>query len=156
MVAHYTFILASRGSSPLPDDCAAPSCLGKAHVTFLQLEDASVKLCERMVLMHCVSDLVLLSQAVLAQTRDHLIISCSHSESQVSARAEARAVGLRVLRRAAAERAREEAAAKERRLVSMQLHHAGDGAQSSRPEPRKGQSCNNLMIGGYTINGQHD
>ena len=49
-------------------------------------------------------------------------------------------MGLRVLRRAAAERAREEAAAKERRLVSMQLQHAGDGAQSSRPEPRKGQS----------------
>ena len=50
-------------------------------------------------------------------------------------------MGLRVLRRAAAERAREEAAAKERRLVSVQLHHAGDGAQSSRPEPRKGQFC---------------
>ena len=50
-------------------------------------------------------------------------------------------MGLRVLRRAAAERAREEAAAKERRLVSMQLQHAGDGAQSSRPEPRKGQFC---------------
>ena len=57
-------------------------------------------------------------------------------------------MGLRVLRRAAAERAREEAAARERRLVSMQLHHAGEGAQSLSPEPRKGQFCtiSNLRI----------
>jgi len=49
---------------------------------------------------------------------------------QVSVRAEARAVGLRVLRRAAAERAREEAAAKERRLVSMQLHNLGEASHA--------------------------
>lgn len=52
--------------------------------------------------------------------------------AQVSVRAEARTVGLRVLRRAAAERAREEAAAKERRLVNTQLHHLGEASQASK------------------------
>lgn len=40
---------------------------------------------------------------------------------QVSVRAEARAVGMRVLVRAAAERAREEAAARERRALAAHL-----------------------------------
>ncbi len=40
---------------------------------------------------------------------------------QVSVRAEARAVGMRVLMRAAAERAREEAAARERRALAANL-----------------------------------
>ena len=58
--------------------------------------------------------------------------------AQVSARAEARAVGMRVLRRAAAERAREETAAKERRLVSMQLHNLGEASKTftSAPSPK--------------------
>lgn len=43
-----------------------------------------------------------------------------------------------MLRRAAAERAREEAAAKERRLVSLQLHSLGEASQTftSAPSPK--------------------
>jgi len=63
---------------------------------------------------------------------------------QVSVRAEARAVGLRVLRRAAAERAREEAAAKERRLVSMQLHNPGEASQASAPAAAPKGCCPSL------------
>lgn len=73
--------------------------------------------------------------------------------AQVSARAEARAVGLRVLRRAAAERAREEAAAQERRLVSMQLHHLGDASQAALPAASsKGHS---FALTGLRFAGRH-
>ena len=55
-------------------------------------------------------------------------------------------MGLRVLRRAAAERAREEAAAKERRLVTMQLHHLGEASQAPiAPTTPKGMRYANAV-----------
>ena len=69
----------------------------------------------------------------------------------MSVRAEARAVGLRVLRRAAAERAREEGAAKERRLVSTNLHHLGEASRAPTAAATPKGCCSACLAPRHTL-----